>query len=434
MAKLTKRLIDAELAKPPEDREEFLWCSELRGFGARISPRGRVSFVIQYRTRQRRTRRYAFAVYGPATVEQARVKANKLLSAAHDGHDPSTARHEERSALTVAQVCERYLESLRDGQVLTRFGRAKRASTAAIDEGRISRHIVPLLGAKVASKITTGDVQRMVDAIATRKTAGVFKTKLRGKAVVTGGAGTAARVAGLLGGIWTWARKRGYVSGQNPVCGVEKQQSGTKDRVLLTGELKRLGDAMLELKERLPMACAALRLVALTGMRHGEVAKLRWSEIDTVDPAKACLRLEASKTGRSTRPLGNAAQELLNAVRAASNGGEYVFGGRELKKQFAVIFNAAGLHDARSHDLRRTFASTAAELGYGDATVAELLGHARRGVTERHYVRRPDAVLVEAASRTAGLIAAALDGRKAEISDVSTVKRRNITEGQRLTP
>src|SRR5262249_2488605 len=159
MAKLTKRIIDAELAKEPDKQKAFLWCSELRGFGARISPKERVSFCVQYRTKQRRTRRYAFAVYGPSTVEQARVKACKLLAAAHAGHDPSNERYEEKSALTVAELCERYLEALRAGQVLTRFGRAKRASTASIDEGRISRHIVPLLGRRIASKLTRGDVQ-----------------------------------------------------------------------------------------------------------------------------------------------------------------------------------------------------------------------------------------------------------------------------------
>jgi hypothetical protein len=81
------------------------------------------------------------------------------------------------------------------------------------------------------------------------------------------------------------------------------------------------------------------------------------------------------------------------------------------------------LKDARSHDLRRTFASVAAELGYGDATIAELIGHARCGVTERHYVRRPDAVLIEAASRTAQLIAAALDGMNASVIDLRQTTR-----------
>jgi integrase len=87
-------------------------------------------------------------------------------------------------------------------------------------------------------------------------------------------------------------------------------------------------------------------------------------------------------------------------------------GSADLKNPIAATFDAAGLKDARSHDLRRTFASVAAELGYGDAAIAELLGHSRRGVTERYYVRRPDAVLIEAATRTAQVISAALNGQK----------------------
>ena len=65
-------------------------------------------------------------------------------------------------------------------------------------------------------------------------------------------------------------------------------------------------------------------------------------------------------------------------------------GSADLKKAIAELFDEAGLKDARSHDLRRTFASMAADEGYSDATVGELLGHSRRGVTARHYIRRPD--------------------------------------------
>jgi integrase len=86
-------------------------------------------------------------------------------------------------------------------------------------------------------------------------------------------------------------------------------------------------------------------------------------------------------------------------------------GPANLQKLVAGLFEAAGIADARSHDLRRTFASVAADMGYGDATIAELLGHARRGVTERHYVRRSDPVLIAAVDKVAAHIAAALDGK-----------------------
>jgi integrase len=162
-----------------------------------------------------------------------------------------------------------------------------------------------------------------------------------------------------------------------------------------------------------PAAVAAIRLLALTGLRREEACGLRWREIDW---SSDCLRLEATKTGKSTRPIGKAALQLLSTVPRGSS--EWVFpdragsGSADLKKRIAVLFDAAALMDARSQDLRRTFASVAADEGYSDATIAELLGHARRGVTARHYIRRPDAALIAAADRVAERIAMSLERQK----------------------
>ena len=101
-------------------------------------------------------------------------------------------------------------------------------------------------------------------------------------------------------------------------------------------------------------------------------------------------------------------------------------GSADLKKALAGLFDAAGLKDARSHDLRRTFGSIAADMGYSEATIGELLGHARRGVTMRHYVRLPDAALIEAANQVSARVAAALDGREllAEIIPLPSARMR----------
>jgi integrase len=168
---------------------------------------------------------------------------------------------------------------------------------------------------------------------------------------------------------------------------------------------------MVAARAKSPSAVAALRLIALTGMRREEACGLRWSEIDA---GGHCARLEATKTGRSMRPLGTAALAVLHGMGERKSH-DWVFPNRnssrscDLKKSIAAIFDAAGLRDARSHDLRRTFGSVAADEGYSDATIAELLGHAQRSVTARHYIRRPDAALIAAADRIADTIAASLD-------------------------
>jgi integrase len=431
-AKITKRSVNA--LRPSEDgREAVLWDADLKGFGVRMQGGSVKSYILHYRIGAGRgapLRKLTIGKHGsPWTPETARAEAKRLLSIVAQGKDPAGAKSD---SLTVGQLCDRYLDAARAGLVMTRFKRPKRPTTVAIDEGRVSRHIKPLIGKILARDLRRADVQRMADAIAQGKTAGTFRSKLRvastpdiaftidtnvklrGSAVVTGGAGTAARVVELLGGIYSWAEKRDLVAGPNPAHGVETARGEAKDRVLSNVELQALGKALNANQARVPMVVAAVRLIALTGLRREEACALRWGEIDA---AACCLRLEMTKTGRSTRPIGRAAREFLCSLPQLSE--EWVFPNRagtgraELKAAIAELFDAAGLKDARSHDLRRTFGSVAADEGYSDATISELLGHSRRGVTQRHYIRRPDAALVAATDRVSLRIATALgDGQR----------------------
>ena len=199
----------------------------------------------------------------------------------------------------------------------------------------------------------------------------------------------------------------------DPAHGIETARGNARDRVLSDDELRALGEALLENESKYPIPVAAVELIALTGLRREEACALRWSEIDFTG---SCLRLETTKTGRSTRPIGQTARDLLKSLPRVSD--EWVFPNRngtgraELKALIALLFDTAGLKDARSHDLRRTFGSMAADEGYSDATIAEMLGHSRRGVTQRHYIRRPDAALIAAAGRVSARIAAVLAGRE----------------------
>lgn len=428
MPKLTKSFVDR---LEPAGKNSFAWDTELPGFGVRLQASGRMTFVIQYRTSAGATRRLTLGSVGAIAPDEARKVARKRLADVAHGRDPSAERRAAREAsrpMTVAELCEQYLQAARSGHVTTRFHRPKRASTVAIDEGRVARHIGPLLGKKPAADLTRADVQKMADAIAAGKTAAKCKTKARGVARVTGGAGTAARVVELLGGVWTWADKRGLVSGPNPARGVDKARGEAQERVLSIKELGALGEALERAQAFAPLAVGALRLIALTGLRRDEACGLRWREIDFEG---SCLRLAETKTGRSTRAIGKAAIEHLRALPHLDD--EFVFPNRsgdghaDLKKQLAAIFDAAKLTDVRSQTMRRTFATFADEAGYGDATVGELLGHAKKGVTQRHYVRRPDAAMIAAATRVAQTIANALDRISGEV--VTLHPREGASEG-----
>ena len=73
------------------------------------------------------------------------------------------------------------------------------------------------------------------------------------------------------------------------------------------------------------------------------------------------------------------------------------------------ICAAARLEDVTPHTLRHTFASVAGELGFSELTIAALLGHASRGVTQR-YVHIDEALKL-AADRVAAEIESLLEGR-----------------------
>ena len=321
MPKITKRMVDSLAPKPEGD--VVVWDAELKGFGIRVKPSGAGSYCLQYRTKHGRSRRLTFGRVGVITPEQARNEARRLLIKIHEGADPAADRQEARKAITVADLCQEHLEAARAGLVLTRRRQRKASSTISNEVGWIDRHVLPLIGAIPANELTRPIVQKMHDAIVSGQTAGDFKTRARGRALVKGGATVAARVVEMLGGIWTWGEKRGLVVGPNPANGIQKHKPEPRDRTLDADELKRLGVALREHEKTQPAAASALRLIALTGLRREEACGLRWREIDA---AVQALRLEATKTGRSMRPIGKVALDVLADVPRSS---EFVFPSRD---------------------------------------------------------------------------------------------------------
>ena len=117
------------------------------------------------------------------------------------------------------------------------------------------------------------DVNRFLRDVATGKTAAVEKTgKLRGKAVVEGGAGTAARTTGLLGGILSFAVSEGIIS-TNPASGVRKPADGQRERRLSPGEYRQLGKALQAAEDEgeNAQAITGIWLLMLTGCRLSEI-------------------------------------------------------------------------------------------------------------------------------------------------------------------
>lgn len=412
MAKLTKRAVDSTEIRTSD---YVLWDDELPGFGLRVFASGKRSYVVQYRA-SGRSRRYTIGLHGVWTPEEARREAKVLLGQVARGGNPAEERKLDREAITVKELCTRYLEDLRNGLVLGKRGRPKKTTTISTDVGRIERHIIPLLGNRRVRDLARSDIaQAMKDIMAGKTRANVKTNKLRGRAIVRGGAGTAARTIGLFGGILSYAVELGIIE-QNPVHGVRKPKDQVNARRLSEQEYRTLGEILRNAVEdgQYRTTAEMIRVIALTGCRRSEVIGLRYGEVD-IDGS--CLRLTDSKEGASVRPIGLPVLEYLEARREDGEDAEdYVFPGWEdgtpfgsFPRQWTKLLKDSDLAGITPHVLRHSFASIGNDLGFTEATIAALVGHSRGTITSR-YIHTVDTALIMAADSIAGYIQGLLDG------------------------
>jgi len=94
------------------------------------------------------------------------------------------------------------------------------------------------------ASVTREDVEDFMHSVADGKTAGKTRTaKKRGLANVRGGRGTASRTVGLLGSIFSYAR-RYRMRADNPVHGIARFTDGKRERRLSDLEYEALGLAL----------------------------------------------------------------------------------------------------------------------------------------------------------------------------------------------
>lgn len=414
MPKLTKRAIDAARAAKGE---LFLWDDEIPGFGLRVKESGAKSFLVQYRNANGRSRRLTLGRYGILTPEEARRDAKLALADVARGSDPVESKKLARGAMTLEELCREYLDKAEKGLIFTRRGEAKSETTLYSDKGRIERHIIKLAGKKTVKGFTSADGKALQRDIIAGKSAANVKTKVRGRAIVKGGKGTAARTMGLLGGIFSYAVDEGYRP-DNPIKGIRRPKDQTREWRLDDAGYRRLGKCLVtaETNGEAWQRVLASRTSAMTGCRLDEIEGLLKTEVDMVGMA---LRLGKSKSGKSIRPVGPAVIAVLKIAMAGSKS-KFVFPAlttdakhhtgltRWLKK-----VSAKEVPGITSHGLRHSFSSTAEDLGYTVPTIKALIGHSKKGNVTMGYIHKIDSALLAAADRIARHIDEAMSGRKA---------------------
>jgi len=379
-----------------------VWDDDCRGFGVRRQVRD-ASYVLKVRIHGRQ-RFLTIGKHGaPWTPETARMRARRLLGEIAEGKDPAAVREAQRAVLNFKEFSDRYLTEY----AIPR----KKARSVEEDRRNLRLHIWPELAKRRLTDITDSDI------------AGLHaKAKSR--------PANANRCLALLSHIFNIAEKwRERPRGTNPCVHIDKYPERTRERMLSTEELTRLGDALRlaaigypddfrvmgrAISRRSPedwRAIALIRLLIFTGTRLQEVVTMRWAEIDTT---RGIARLLDSKTGAKNVFLPAPALEVLSRLpRIDSN--PFVLPGDRVgqhfngpQKAWQRIRALAKLDDVRIQDLRHAHASIAVAGGESLYIVGKMLGHSQAVTTQRYAHLSIDPVLA-AADRTAQRIAAAMD-------------------------
>jgi integrase len=302
-------------------------------------------------------------------------------------------RHEHRGEATVGCLCDRYLSE--------HVAAHKKASTAAEARRLVEKQIRPALGKLKISDLTRAEVKAWHSARSATPT-------------------TANRALAALSKLMNLAVHEWELCTDNPCKGIKRFPERKRERYFSDSELQRIGDvlAALEREEAVFPGCIiAVRLLALTGMRLGEVLSLRWPWIDL---NAAILALPEAKAGARTVGLSAPVVQLLASLERK---GSYVVHGVDPDKSLSAstlehvwdrVRRAAGIPDARLHDLRHSVGTFAAHAGGNAFLIRDLLGHKTLAMTGRYVERAVDPVRA-LADKVSGRIAAAMSGAHAEV-------------------
>ena len=328
----------------PQGKRFEVFDAQVPGFGIRMAPSGRKTWIAFGRQHGRRARA-TLGVYPQMSLAEARVAATEALKAMRDGEFSS----EKTSRLLEDVLLDWYDREQR-----------QRKSFKQV-ENAIKLHVLPHLKGQEIQDVRKSDLVRIIDRVADN------------------GARTQAnRVRAFVMRLFNWACERDLIE-FSPAASLPKVQGErSRDRVLKEAELRSVWHAADAIGY--PFG-SIVKLLILTAQRRDEVAGVTWSELD-LDHGTWTIGAERAKNGQAhTVHLSPAAQTILKKLPRRSDS-DFVFTttGKSAVSGFskakARLDRLSDVAEWRLHDLRRTAATMMAErLELSHVVVDKILNH-----------------------------------------------------------
>jgi integrase len=382
---MAKRLTDISIRnlKPGPVRREI--SDRANGLFLISQPSGAKSWAVRYRFNGKPVK-LTVGVWPAVSLHDARVAAAKAREQVAKGNDPTKARADAKvkadaaKADTLTAVCENYLR--REGSKLRTLD--QRMSI-------LKRQVYPVLGSRPIGEIKRSEMVHLLDRIEDHN-----------------GPRAADVALAILRRIFHWHEKRSDEFRSPIIRGMARQNAAEhrRTRILDDRELRAVWQAASA--DIAGPFGAFVKLALLTSARRGEIAGMRWDEIDadgiwTLPAARSKTKTEI------TRPLSKAALAVLDGVPRI-DGCPFALSatGRTPISQFSTpkkkLDAASGTSGWRLHDLRRCARSLMSR-AHVDSDIAEqILGHSRGDLIERYDRHLPLDRMRDAVERLSALI------------------------------
>ncbi|HHT0121344.1 TPA: tyrosine-type recombinase/integrase [Raoultella ornithinolytica] len=397
--------------------------SDRDGLYVAVLTSGTVSFRYDYKINGRRET-LVIGQYGRdgislAAAREELITAKKLLKS---GQSPAAAKRDGIRRITGAESFTVHTDSYMKHITLA-------ASTRDMKQSVIDRDILPALGNKIMSEITTPMVRDLCDRIVER-----------------GGRATAVQAREIISSVYRYANDRGHGL-FNPAADIKPSAIAMfkpRDRCLQPEEIGVLF-RILDTVSTLPTLKLAVKLILITMVRKSEFTLATWKEVDF---AKSTWTIPADRMKGSRSHviyLPSQAQDLMVGLQMCAGGSDYLLPGRYstskplsnaalnsvIDRAVAAAADAGEiLQPLTVHDLRRTASTLLHEAGFPSDWIEKALAHEQKGVravyNKAEYSRQREYML----KQWADMVDAWINGEHTDLVPFSPSKFEKWMEGR----